>query len=261
MLWGLAFWPILPDLCRTWINHSNNSHGILVPFISLYFIWQKKINYKELARELNYWVVAILAISFTVYLISHLGGIAFIARLFMVFSVIVLARLNLEESVFKDIRFPLWYLLFMVPIPDSLISIVSLPLQLTATTISASVINALSIPVLQEGNMLYFANTQLEVAEACSGIRSIVSLTMIAVLLVYLSRSGRLRNAILILSAIPIALFINVCRISGTGILARYFGGAVARGFLHEFSGIVVFVVGMILLGGEYYLLGKGIRR
>ena len=105
--------------------------------------------------------------------------------------------------------------------------------------------------------MLYFAQTQLEVAEACSGIRSIVSFTVLSVIFAYLLDKGWSRRIILLLSAIPLALFANIVRVSGTGILAHFYGSRIARGFLHEFSGLAVFGFGFVLLLGEYILLNR----
>jgi exosortase len=152
----------------------------------------------------------------------------------------------------------------MVPVPDTVLGMVSFPLQLLATKISVGMIQFCSIPVFREGNMLFFTNTQLEVAEACSGIRSIVSLSMLSILFAYMSLKGWWRKAILVVSAIPIALLANVLRISGTGVLAHYFGDQVARGFLHEFSGMVVFALGMLVLFMEMKILnrtGAGARK
>ena len=136
----------------------------------------------------------------------------------------------------------------MVPAPVSIVGLVSFPLQLLATRISAFIIGDLfSIPVFREGNMLYFASVSLEVAEACSGIRSLVAYLMLGFLFAYLMNGSMRRRAILVLSTIPLAFFANLVRVTGTGILAHFFGSRVARGFLHEFSGMVVFAFWFIL--------------
>jgi exosortase len=145
----------------------------------------------------------------------------------------------------------------MIPVPDSVLNLVSFPLQLFATKISAAVIQALSIPAYREGNMLYFAKTQLEIAEACSGIRSIISFTMLSTIFAYLLDNGWTRRLILLASAIPLAIFANIVRVTGTGILAHFYGEKVARGFLHEFSGLAVFAFGFVLLSIEFFVLNR----
>ena len=145
----------------------------------------------------------------------------------------------------------------MIPVPYSLLGTVSLPLQLMATKVSAALIQAGGIPVYREGNMLYFVGTQLEVAEACSGIRSIMSLTMLAFVFAAMLPGGWKKKAVLVVSAIPIAMLANIIRISGTGILAHFFGDKVARGFLHEFSGIAIFIFGFAVLLGVFAVLNR----
>lgn len=257
VLWLACFSPVYPDLVHIWLNNSNNSHGILVPIISLYFIWQKRKKFSLIKTCTSAWGAVILIISCVLYLFSYAGQIDAISRAMIVFSLIGLLWFTLGRSFFKLLAFPLFFLLFMVPVPISVSGLVAFPLQLFATKISASIIQFLSIPVYREGNMLYFAQTQLEVAEACSGIRSIISLTMLCVIFIYMMDKGWIRKTVILLSAIPLALFANMVRITGTGILAHFYGAGIARGFLHEFSGIAIFAFGFILLFLEYLFLNK----
>jgi len=165
------------------------------------------------------------------------------------------------KEVLTILVFPVLFLFFMVPVPDAIQGLVAFPLQLFATKISYLLIQMLSIPVHQEGNMLYFAETQLEIAEACSGIRSIAAFTVLSVIFAYILDKGWNRRIILLASAIPLALFTNIIRITTTGILAHHYGSAIADSFLHEFSGLVVFAFGFALLLSVFILLNKvGVR-
>jgi len=256
-LWALAFYPVYPELFFTWLNDSNNSHGILVPIVSLYFIWHNREKLHRARIDSCKWGAVILLLSSLLYLLSLAGHVAFSARLMLVFSLIGLVMFNLGLEKFKVIAFPLVFLFFMIPIPISITSMVALPLQLFATNISAVIIRFFSIPVFQEGNMLYFAQTQLEVAEACSGIRSIVSLIMLSTIFVYISKKGWGNKIVLLTSAIPLAILANIIRVSGTGILAHFYGAQVAQGFLHEFSGLAVFAFGFLVLCLEFFWLEK----
>jgi exosortase A len=248
LFWVVVFCPIYPELVRDWFGHSDNSHALLVPFISLFFVWQRKDQLQSCRIDSSAWGGVLLAISLLAYVASYAGGLAFPARIAMVFSLIGLVWFCFGNAFIRILAFPLGFLLFMVPVPYSLINLVSMPLQLMATKVSAAFIQNCSIPVYREGNMLYFVQTQLEVAEACSGIRSIMALTMLSLVFCYLSRDGWWRKALLIAAAIPIALLGNIVRVTGTGILAHFYGDQVARGFLHEFSGLVVFAFGLVLL-------------
>ena len=253
----VIFLPVFPGLWNAWMNHSNSSHGVLVPLVSLYFIWDRRFDLKNSKLSSSRWGLIILVLSLVFYLLALIGGIAFVSRLMIIFSLVGSVLYLFGKDVFRVIAFPLIFLLFMVPVPDSIIGMVSLPLQTFATKISAGIIQTCSIPVLREGNMLYFVQTQLEVAEACSGIRSIVAITMLSTIFVYISKGSLAQKAIILCSAVPVALLANIMRVSGTGILAHFYGDQVARGFLHDFSGLVVFLFGLIVLSLEYWLLIK----
>jgi exosortase len=267
LAWAAAFSPIVPALVDMWFSHSDNSHALLVPLISLYFLWEKREAMRRFPVQGSSLGLVLLVVSLAIYFVSFVGGIAFFARLMLVAALIGLLWGYLGTPMLRPLAFPLGFLFFMVPVPDTLLGLVSFPLQLAATKISAGLIQFCSIPVYREGNMLYFLQTQLEVAEACSGIRSIMSLTMLSVIFAYMSSGNGWRKAILILAAIPIAMLANILRVSGTGVLAHFFGDRVARGFLHEFSGLAVFLFGLGMLFMVYRVLravtrdaGRGTR-
>ena len=251
--------PIVVPLWNDWMDISDNSHGVLVPIIALYFVLEKRNELKSAPISPSVIGGIVFLVSLLLYIVAFAGGVAFVARFMIVSSLWGIVLYNYGRDVFKTIGFPLLFLVFMIPVPISVIQGVSFPLQLFATNIATQVITLFSIPVYQEGNMLYFANnTQLEVAQACSGLRSIISLFMLSVIFVYISGSGQFAmKIIMLLSAIPVAIVVNIIRVSGTGILAHYYGSVVAQGFLHEFSGIAVFVVGLLLLFFEFTVLKK----
>jgi len=255
--WTLVFWPVLPPMVEAWLSHSDNSHALLVPFISLYFAWDKRDELARTPLAPSVTGGVILVLSLLLYLVSLVGGIVVTARIMLVVSLIGLIWCCLGSAMVRRLAFPLGFLFFMIPVPVTLLGMISFPLQMIATKISAGVISFCSIPVFREGNMLYFVNTQLEVAEACSGIRSIMSMIMLSFIFAYLAAPGWWRKFALILSAIPIAMLANIVRVSGTGVLAHFWGDRVARGFMHDFSGMAVFVFGLAILGMEFFLLNR----
>ncbi|WP_224983402.1 exosortase A [Geomonas agri] len=256
-LWFLVFYPIVPEMVKDWSDHSDNNHGFLVPLIAIYLIWQKKAELSPAEIDSSRWGAVVLVAGLALFLLSFAGGVAFPARVAMVISLFGLLWYCTGSAWIRLLAFPVLFLLFMIPVPISVIGLVSMPLQLMATKLSAKIIEYCSIPVYREGNMLYFVGTQLEVAEACSGVRSIMSLTMLGAIFAYMSQASWGRRVVLVLAAVPIAMTANIIRITGTGILANFFGDRVARGFLHEFSGIMVFVFGLAVLGGLYSLLNR----
>lgn len=261
LVWAVLFAPIVPEMVREWMGHSDNSHGFIVPLVTGYFIWDRREQLKSAVVGSSWWGGVLLFLSLALYVLSYAGGLAFPARVAMIIALFGLIWCTMGNEIIKLLAFPVLFLLFMIPVPYSLLNLVSGPLQLLATKISANLIGACSIPVFRNGNMLYFVNTQLEVAEACSGIRSIMSLSMLAFAFASMSHAGWKGKTILIMSATPIAMIANIIRIAGTGILANFFGDKVARGFLHEFSGIVIFIFGFMVLSGIYTLINREQRK
>ncbi len=138
----------------------------------------------------------------------------------------------------------------MIPLPAIIFNQIAFPLQLFASRVGEFAIASAGIPVLREGNVLVLANTSLEVAEACSGIRSLVSLITLGIVFGYFTdRRGWVRTAI-VASTIPVAIVANGARVAGTGMLAHWWGPDAAQGFFHEFSGWVVFIVAFAMILG-----------
>ena len=144
----------------------------------------------------------------------------------------------------------------MFPIPNAYYILITNPLKLMITDISAHIIQLFGIPVYQDGNLLFFANTSLEVAEACSGIRSLYSYLMLSFVFTILCKK-KVTKIVLVCSTIPLAVFVNVIRVTGTGILSHFYGAKVAQGFFHEFTGFLLFAIGFVLLFIEYYFFEK----
>jgi exosortase len=153
--------------------------------------------------------------------------------------------------------FPLAFLVFMVPLPAIVLNAVAFPLQGFAAQTAASCLVALNIPVLREGNVIALARTTLEVAEACSGIRSLMSLVALGTAYAYFTERVLWKRWIIIAAAIPVAIAANAFRVAGTGVLAHYFGEEAAQGFYHDFSGWLVFIVAFALL----LLVGRVVNR
>ena len=260
-LWGIVFYPVFPDLVSAWLVEPENSHGMLVPIISLYFVWQKKIELKKINYSTCNLGAVVLIISLICYLLTLAGGIVVAQRLMIITSLAGLVLFTMGPAVFNLLAFPFFFLLFMIPVPFALLKLVSFPLQLIVTKIATILISLISIPVYREGNILFLSQTSLEVVDACSGIRSIVALTKLSVLLAFFEKKSWVERVILILSALPIAFVANVFRVTITGILAHFFGDVVARGFMHDLSGYLVFIIGFILLGLECFMLNRLLKR
>jgi len=160
-------------------------------------------------------------------------------------------------DVLKLAALPVAYLSFMVPLPYIVYDSLAFPLKLLVTKASVSVLKMLNISVLREGNIIMFPQTVLEVADACSGLRSLMSLLALVVVLAFVAQKSTINRVVLITSAIPVAILMNMLRVVITGVLANLYGAEVAEGFFHEFTGVAIFALAMIVLFYESTLLRK----
>ena len=246
----ILYYPILKTLVSDWNNDPNYSHGFLIPFISGYIIWERRKQLKKTTPEPCNWGLLILLAGLVVLILGTIGSELFTKR----FSLLIVLGgtilfLSGKQAV-KHLFFPLSFLLFMIPLPYILYDAIAFPLKLLASKIAGGALLLLNIPVFREGNIIHLASTTLEVADACSGIRSLVSLIALGVLFAHISQNALWKKIVLILSTVPIAIVANVCRVAGTGILAHHWSPEIATGFFHTFSGWLIFVVAFVLLFG-----------
>jgi exosortase len=245
---GLAYWRVLGSLVNAWEVDGNYSHGFLIVPLALYFVWERRQGLTSAETKPSWFGLAVLAGGIAILLAGLLGSELFLSR---VSIIVVLAGIVLFLFGWRQLRllaFPLGFLLLMIPLPAIVFNRIAFPLQLIASRFGETVISAANIPVLREGNVLILANTSLEVAEACSGIRSLVSLITLALLYGYFTDRRLWVRLAIVAMAVPVAIVANGLRVAGTGIAAHYIGPDAAQGFFHEFSGWVVFVVAFLLL-------------
>jgi exosortase len=207
--------------------------------------------------EPSWWGLLPLALSTITLVVGRLGVELMNMRVSFVFALIGIVLLLLGRQVFRILAFPLCFLFLMVPLPQSLVNPVAFPLQLIAADWAVQVLYYLHIPALREGNIIHLPNTTLFVAEACSGLRSLMALITLGVVFAYFFRKSWGERIIIVLSAIPIAIVVNAMRVTITGILTYRFGEKAAEGAIHEFQGLITFGAAFLLLLGEAWLLAK----
>ncbi len=243
-LYGHVCWRLAQD----WMTDGNYSHGILIPPLAAYFVWERRAALASMDLRPTNAGLAIVAISLAVLVAGILGAELFLTRISMLG---VLAGAVAYAAGWRHLRavaFPIAFLLLMIPIPAIVFNQLAFPLQLVASRFGAAMLSLGGVPVLREGNVIILSNTTLDVAEACSGIRSLVSLITLGTVLAYFRTPTLGRRIAIPLAAIPIAIVANGLRVAGTGMAAHYYGAQAAEGFVHTFSGLLVFVVALALL-------------
>jgi exosortase len=245
----------LLHLIGQWWNDPNFSHGFFVPIFSGFVIWQERDRLKRIQPEPSVWGILLLAFGLCILIVGQLGAELFLSRLSLLIVLAGLIVFFLGWNFFRAVLFPWAFLLLMIPIPTIVFNQATFPLQLLTSKVASTTLPWMGVPVLREGNVIRLPAMALEVAEACSGIRSLMSLTTLAVIYGYLMERKPSIRVLLALASIPIAVVANSFRIVGTGLLVQYWDPEKAQGFFHEFSGWLIFLVSVTMLYLAHHLL------
>ena len=258
---GLLYAPVFAKLVHDWATDDNYSHGFLILPLALYFVWERRARLAAITPEPSLVGLGVVLAGLGMLLAGLLGAELFLTRLSIIVVTAGATLFLFGWRICGVLAFPLLFLLLMIPIPALIFNQIAFPLQLLASRAGETTLSALNIPVLREGNVIVLAHTTLEVAEACSGIRSLISLLTLGIVYGYFSDPRPGVRALIALSTIPIAVFANGARVAGTGVAAHYYGTAAAQGFFHTFSGWLVFVVAFGLLFAVTQLLIRAVPR
>ena len=275
---AFAYWGVLARLGRFWWEDENYSHGLLVPFVVGYILWAGRERLAaSTGRPRVAWGVAAVCAALAALWVGTAGAELFTQRMSLVLLLGGVCVYFWGWRMLRALLVPLALLALAVPVPSIVFNKIAFPLQLFASQCAVFVMRALNITVLREGNVIELyplgsvTTKRLEVVEACSGIRSLMTLVTLAVVFAYftsptdeggsggkkLERYRVWRAVLIVVAAVPIAIITNAARVSGTGVLARYYGTEVADGFFHEFSGWVIYIAAFLLLFAFGWLLDR----
>ena len=246
---------VLVSLVRQWSSDDNYSHGFFVIPLAAFFVWERREALFSAARRPSTAGAFLVALSLLVFIAGLLGAELFLTRISLIGVLAGSILFVWGRDQFRILLFPLAFLLLMVPLPAIVFNQIAFPLQLLASQVGEAAITAAGIPVLREGNVLQLPTRSLEVAEACSGIRSLVSLLMLGIVLGYFTERRTSARILIALAAVPIAIIANASRVAGTGLASEWISPAAAEGFFHTFSGWLMFVVAFAGLLGFQRLL------
>lgn len=254
---AVLYSPIVPSMVQWWYQDDNYSHGFIVPLIAGYFLYCRREEL--LSATVEPWLPGLFVLLAGLFqlLVGWLAWEYFTMRSSLITVIAGILLFLLGRRAFLIMLLPVAYLLFMVPIPYIVYDAFAFPLKMFVTKVSVAFLQSIGVIVMREGNILMFPSTTLEVADACSGIRSIMSLLALSVAYGFFLKVSPLKRLIIALSALPIAIVTNALRVIVTGILAQWWGAKAAEGFFHEFAGLAVFGVAIVLLVGLGALLGR----
>jgi exosortase len=261
ILIGWLYVPILIPLVRQWWIDPNFSHGFFVPLFSGFVVWQKRLQLASIPRVPSSWGLPVILVAVFTLVLGVFGAELFFSRVSLLMLIGGLVIFFLGWQMLRAILFPLLFLILMIPIPAIILNQITLPLQILASKLAAWSLPLCGVPVLREGNIINLPAMPLEVADACSGIRSLLSLTTLAVMYGYLLETRVWLRITIALASIPIAVAANGFRIFGTGLLVQYWDPEKAEGFFHQFSGWLIFVVSLLLLFALHWCLKSFLDR
>lgn len=242
-----AYWPVLALLVRDWIKDEDMGHGFFVPLVSLYFIWMQRAELEQVELKPSAWGYALLVWGGLQLVAATLGAELTLARGAFVISLVGVVLTVLGWKMLKAMAFPLFLLLFMIPLPAIIYNQITFPLQLLASSVAETILSASGIPVLRDGNILELPSQRLSVVEACSGIRSLLSLTFLSLVYGAMFDSRPWMKWALLVGIVPIAIAANAGRVTITGFISEY-DPALTQGVYHSMEGWVLFAVAVTLL-------------
>ncbi len=245
---GFLYWPVLKLLVWQWYYDPDYGHGFLVPLLSAFLIWQRRGKLRTIPVRPSPWGMVIVLGSLGMLVLGSLGAELSLARLSMLGVICGLIVYFAGGAILRALAFPMAFLLFAIPIPTVVYNEIVFPLQFVASRFATKILETLNLfPIMREGNVLVLPGMHLEVVEACSGIRSLMSLLALAAGYGYLVERSVPVRWLLILAMVPLAIISNGTRVMITALMANYIGPRAAEGFMHEFSGWVIFVVATVL--------------
>jgi exosortase len=247
---AVLYAPVLDRLVRQWYSDPEYSHGFLVPVISGFVLWRKRDLISKIPSQPSavLGVVTVL-VALVLLFLGSLGAELFLTRISLILIVVGLTLYFQGFPLLRALSFPIGFLLLAIPLPALIYNQIVFPLQLFASQLATGILDVThAMPILREGNVLILPNTTLEVVEACSGIRSLMSLTTLAIGYGYLVEKSIPIRCLLAIGTVPVAVIANGTRVMVTALLSYYVNPKAAEGLTHEFSGIVIFIVATLMM-------------
>jgi len=236
-------------------ENSYYSHAVLVPFVSLFFVWRKKDALTRTPGGTSTLGYPLLVLSFLLVLGADLLGFRILGQAAILPLVVGLGLLFLGPDRVKQLWFPIAFLFFMIPIPESLTASVTFRVKMLAAEGAVNLANLVYLPMVRDGSYIHFADDLLLVGDVCSGLRSLIALLALGAVVAYLSGTRPWARVLVLAISAPIAIASNVLRIFFLCVVGYYYGSEIASGWVHDISGYLIYVVALVMLCGVERLL------
>lgn len=251
----VVYFPIWKHLIEQWATDEDVGHGFFVPLVAAFVAWQRRDKLLEIECEPAWWGVGIMLWGVLQSFIGTLGAELFLQRTSILITLVGMLLVFGGTKLVRALAFPLLLLPFMIPFPAVIYNQITFPLQLFASSVAENVLDFLGIPVLRDGNVLELASQKLTVVEACSGIRSLLSLLFLSLVYSYFFDSKVWMRWALLAATIPLAILANAGRVAITGILSEKISPTLAQGFFHSLEGWVIFIIDIVMLLAVHALI------
>ncbi|MCE5311229.1 MAG: exosortase/archaeosortase family protein [Acidobacteriales bacterium] len=260
LLLALCYAPVLARLIRQWASDDDMGHGFFVPVVAGYIVWRLRGELMAEPVSTNWWGLALVLYGALQVTVATLAAELFLARTALIISLVGAVLFTCGTRCTRKLAFPLFLLVFMVPIPAIVYTQITFPLQLLASRVAEVALGLIGIPVMRDGNILELPSQRLSVVEACSGIRSLLSLGFLSLVYAYFFDEKRWMRPVLFIATVPIAIVANAFRVTLSGILSEY-KRELAEGFSHAVSGWVIFMVALAILVAFHHFVNAVYRR
>jgi exosortase len=247
LLLGL-YHSVLASMVKDWMDDPDFSHGFLIAPFAGYLVWKKRRDIQHIDRRGNWAGIAIVLLAALTYYFGIVCSLEYATRISFILWIYGSTIVIFGFSMWRALVFPMFFLLLMVPFPYLLYDQIAFPLKMVASNVAASLLDFVGIPAYREGNIIVLTTMTLDVVDACSGIRSLMSLITIGCIVCYFRNRNKYVQAFVVLSAVPIAILVNSLRVFFTGVFIDLGYIRIAEGFYHTFSGWLVFLGGFFLM-------------
>lgn len=256
-LLGITFYKGFDFIFYMWFNKEEYSHGVLIPFISAFLVWQRKDILERIPFRGSVSGLILVILGLVLLAMGRMSALSLLINYAMIIVIAGILLAYMGWRAFRIIFVPVLLLFFMIPLPGFLYETFSANMQLISSEIGVMIIRMFGISVFLEGNVIDLGTMKLQVVEACSGLRYMFPLVTLGLIAAYFYKDSLWKRIIVVLSSIPITILMNSIRIGIIGVLVEYGGPSQAEGFLHDFEGWIVFMACTAVLVGEIWLLSR----